>query len=506
MNVLSRKEMYFFDKYTMEEVGISSKTLMETAGKGCSEFIRNNLLLPQSEVLICCGSGNNGGDGLVIARYLKEWGYLPQIVLLGKAEKMSPETSENFKKCQALKIKIDKVNSATEWQKLQIKTDDFDYFIDAIFGIGFRGRIKGWRRQVIEDLNKMEALKVAIDIASGIDADTGNAELALRVDYTLTMAALKYGHLLMPGREISGELKVIDIGIPSQLYEKFPPVASLVTEDSVQYPFRSRFYHKGYYGKVGIIAGSSGLSGAAVMASRAALRSGSGLITLFHPAGMQQIFETQLLEVMTYEMPAWQTDLEATPGFKEFQEKIFEMDVLLIGPGLGIATTTKKMLQYVLKNWPKPVVIDADGLNNLATDMQLLKMARSNQILLTPHIGEFCRLTGLDKNELNQDIIGALDDFIGKYKVKVLLKSCTTIFANSDHKIFDISGNDALATGGSGDVLAGIITSFLGQKLPVPQAASSASYLLGKTAEDLSGSRASASVIPSDIIENIFTF
>jgi len=505
MNILNRQEMYFFDKYTMGKIGIPSATLMENAGCGCSEYLRKNLLLPQANVLICCGNGNNGGDGFVIARYLKEGGYLPHIVLLGKPAKMSAETYENYQKCRALKIRIEEVNSVEEWQNLKLPAASYDYLIDAIFGIGFKGVVKGWRAKVIEDLNNLKALKIAIDIASGVDADTGAADIAINADYTLTLAAAKYGHFLLPGRIATGELKIIDIGIPERLYQQYPPQANLVTEDNVEFPYRSQFYHKGHYGRVGIIAGAPGFSGAAIMASRAALRAGGGLITLFHPAGMQQIFETQLVEVMTYEMPVWKEKIENSTGFEHFKEKLFTMDSLLIGPGIGVNSVTRKIMKFILENWDKPLVIDADGLNILAEKPQLLLKAKTKNILLTPHLGEFCRLIGRNKEELI-DILQALQNFVKEYKVNVLLKSCTSIFANDNKLIFNTSGNDALATGGSGDVLAGIVTSFIGQNLPIAPAAAAASYLMGKTAEKICEKRAAASVIPTDIIENIFTF
>ncbi|MDY6915469.1 MAG: NAD(P)H-hydrate dehydratase [Candidatus Cloacimonadota bacterium] len=505
MYVLSRNEMYFYDKFTMEKIEIPSEVLMENAGRGCSEYLRKNLLLPEANVIIFCGSGNNGGDGFVIARYLKEWGFYPNLVLLGKKEKMSVETLENFRKCKEMHININQINSEQDWKESSVKLSEFEYVIDSIFGIGFRGKIEGWRREIIKNINNAEAIKIAIDIASGIDADTGSAELAVEADYTLAMAAPKYGHYLLPGRIKTGQLQIIDIGIPNTLYKEYPPKAKLMTENNVHYPLRNKFYHKGHYGKVGIIAGSPGFSGAAVMAAKAALRAGSGLVTLFHPNGMEQIFETQLLEVMTYALPKWNKDFKSSDGFEEFKQKLFSMDVLLVGPGLGVNPATENLVKFILKNWEKPLIIDADGLNIISKQIELLK-TKNNKILLTPHIGEFCRLTNLQKVEIQNNIMQALDDFQKKYNVKILLKSCTTIYSDRNQKIFNTSGNDALATGGSGDVLAGIVSSFIGQKLTLAQAAGAASYLLGKTAEKISQTRYKASIIPSDIIENLFNY
>jgi len=494
--ILSREEMYFLDKHTIEKIGIPGKELMENAGKGCSEFIHQELLKPQSKVAIFCGNGNNGGDGFVISRCLKNWGHKTCVFLLGNPGKMSQETLENYQSCQDLEIDITQISNA------KIKLSGFDLIVDAIFGVGLKGVVKGWRTDLIEKINGSNKPMVSIDIASGVDANTGRAEVAVNADYTLTMANYKYGHFLEKGREKSGNIKVIDIGIPDELYEKFPPKAKLITDENVKYPQRSPLSHKGDYGKVGIIAGSPGYSGAAIMASRAALRSGAGLITLFHPEGMEQIFETQLLEVMTYTIP----DISKKERTSEFFKKLNSMDTLLIGPGIGTSDETVKFVKAVLQKWNKPLVIDADGLNILSVNEDILKLISGKPVILTPHIGEFSRLTKKEISDILADPLGELNNFIKKYKCKILLKSATTIFADGKSYVFDISGNDGLATGGSGDVLAGIIVSFLGQKLPLEDAAISASYLMGKTAEKIAETRKPASIIPSDIIEKIFKY
>lgn len=521
MYVLSREEMYAFDKYTIEKVGIPGKELMEKAGIGCAEFIRNELLVyPQSvketlkassgensgketlarfKVALFCGAGNNGGDGFVIARYLQEWNYKPLIFLLGTPDKMSPETLENYQSCQELKIKIISIDSAD----FDFDLSEFDLIVDAIFGVGLKGIINGWRAELIERINNSGTTIVAIDIASGVDANTGQAEIAANADFTVTMANYKYGHFLEKGREKSGETLVVDIGIPDHVYRKFPPKGRLITFENVIYPQRSIFSHKGDYGKVGIIAGSPGFSGAAIMSARAALRSGAGLITLFHPAGMEQIFESQLLEVMTYAIPK----LPFGRGDQEgFFSKLNIMDALLIGPGIGTKTETRNLLIEILNIWDKPLVIDADALNILSENRELLEKINDKPVILTPHIGEFARLSEKTIPEIQNDPLKALDEFIQEYKCCVLLKSATTIFADGKSFVFDISGNDGLSAGGSGDVLAGIIVSFLGQKLEPKNAAISASYLMGETAERLAEIRKPASIIPSDIIENLFKY
>ncbi len=502
MFVLSREDMYAIDKFTIEKIGIPGKDLMENAGKGCSEFI-NDLITPESKIALFCGSGNNGGDGFVIARYLQDWQHFPEIFLMGNPDKMSEETLSNYHKCEELCIPI---------YKIEEKPDDlseFDLIIDAIFGVGLRGKVKGWQANVINKINSSCRTIVAIDIASGIDANTGQAEIAVDADFTLTMAAMKYGQLLGTGREKSGEVLVIDIGVPDDVFLKFPLKGKLATCDNVVFPYRSRFSHKGYYGRIGIIAGSPGFTGAAILASKAALRAGAGMITLFHPLGLETIFENQLLEVMTYTLPLVmdeKSSLFNADVIEEFIIKLKSMDVLLIGPGIGRSEEIADLIKQIAVFWNKPLILDADALNILSDNISILDNISDKQILLTPHIGEFARLCDVKTEDIIKDPLRYLNDFTTKYKCSVLLKSATSIYCDETGFVFDITGNDGLSTGGSGDVLAGIITSFVGQQLSLKDAAVSASYLMGETAEKLAEIRKPASIIPSDIIENIFRY
>lgn len=494
--VLSRKEMTFADLYTMENLGIPSAELMENAGLGCSKKIKQLLkaqkfaLSDSPMIAIFCGSGNNGGDGFVIARYLSEWGFSCQIFLLGDSQKMTSETKYNYQKCIDLEIPIVRLeDTVPDLEKYQV-------IVDAIFGIGLQGAVRGFAKNVINTINKANRICFSIDIPSGIDADTGDGEICVMAHYCLTMAARKYGHLLGKGQVASGEIFVIDIGIPPRVFDDFQMRAYLMTDESVEYPQRNRFSHKGDYGRIGIIAGSAGFTGAAVLASKAAVRSGGGLVTLFHPAGLENIFEIKLTEVMTQTIAA---------DLSKFFQELQKMDVLLIGPGIGQSATTIKLLQFVLMFWKKPLVLDADALNIIAAN-HWQQFLDNPLIVCTPHVGEFARLSECSIAEIMTDQIGRIDQFIQNYQCSLLLKSATTIFADKEHLIFDDSGNDGLSTGGSGDVLAGILISFMGQKSPVSAAASAASYLLGKTAERIANYRKAASITPSDILEEIFKY
>jgi len=498
--ILSRAEMYFYDHHTIEKLGIPGAELMENAGRNCSEYIQTNLLQPNSKIGIFCGTGNNGGDGFVIARYLHEFGHSVEIFILGSPDKMSPETSENYHKCLNLNLPIKTIDSSDKFENT--KFAEFDLIVDAIFGIGFKGEVLGWRKKLIEKLNSLNSTRVSIDIASGIDADTGQVKTCIQADYTLTMAAAKYGHFLGNGRKFTGKLEIIEIGIPAHLFAQIPPKAKLINADNVEYPTRNEFSHKGDYGRIGIIGGSPGFSGAPLMAASAALRAGGGLVTIFHPAGMESIFATTLWEAMNYSLPETEAGLI---DFDKTWQKLKQMDVLLIGPGLGTKEKSTDFLKKLLSKWRKPLVLDADAINIISTNRDLLKLLNSNT-LLTPHIGEFARLSELSIAEVQENSTLHLIKFCSELNCAVLLKSATSIFFGENKLYFNISGNDALSTGGSGDVLAGIITSFIGQGSSLYEAATAGSFLLGTTAEKLSLQREPRSIIPTDIIANLFKY
>ncbi|MBW6515567.1 MAG: NAD(P)H-hydrate dehydratase [Candidatus Cloacimonetes bacterium] len=519
MYILSRQEMVDIDTVTIREWGLDARILMEYAGSGSAEII-HELLPDKGEVAIFCGHGNNGGDGFVVARCLKNKGFCPIVFLIGSTDKMSSETAANYKLLTKMKIPVYHISNLEEWEDL---TDDYFYdsettfeaIIDALYGIGFQGKLPDMTALILEKLNDINTLKFAIDIPSGLDTDSGWTEHAFRADITLTMAAPKYGHYLGKGREYCGIVIPIDIGIPLDVWTDKQPAACLVTDDNVIYPERQPYYHKGDYGRVAIIAGSPGFSGAAVLAAEAALHSGSGLITLFHHQGMENIYETNLIEVMTRTLPFSEEDdliknnfladeLVELPEIKKFLETLDLFDVLLIGPGLGMTPLSIALVNMITKVWQKPALYDADALNILAHYPHWLKRLEQRPVILTPHIGEFARISQVSNQEVLQDSMTAINKFLSEYDVNLLLKGVTRLFANRSQKVFDISGNDGLATGGSGDVLSGIIVSFLGQKLSPAEAAVSGSYLLGTTAEKCAEFKQTPAITPSDIIDYMF--
>lgn len=528
MYVLSGKEMRDVDAYTIKKVGIDARILMEYAGYNSALFITEKIKA-RERVAVFCGHGNNGGDGFVIARCLKNHGTEPVVFFIGSEEKMSSETAANYALLQKTGVPVHHLLEEEDLQKFADdyfapQNGEFSAVVDALFGIGFQGKLPPFQQKIIEILNRAEALRFAIDIPSGVSADTGCFTAAFCADYTLTMAAPKYGHFLGRGREYSGEVVAVDIGIPEVSWQAIKPSGQMISEENISYPVRNPNYHKSDYGRVALIAGSPGFSGAAVLAAKAALHSGSGLITLYHQEGMETIYECHLIEVMTKVLPfatdcreeqtkdldkitelCASEDLSALPEVKAFLSNLDLYDVLLIGPGLGISPLSTALINMITKEWQKPAVFDADALNILAHYPQWIKRLEKKPVVLTPHVGEFARMMQKSKEEVMCDTIGCLKQFLAEYDTSLLFKGITRIICNRDEMFFDISGNDGLATGGSGDVLSGILVSFLAQKLLPLKAAAAASYLLGKTAGKCAGFIKTPAITPSDIIDNLFS-
>ncbi len=457
---LSRSEMYDCDRRTIQELGIPSQVLMENAGKACAEIIQKRTT-QTDKILIICGDGNNGGDGFVIARWLFHYGLMVEILFTGDTEKMSPETYLNYRLCHKLEIVFKEIFEAPV----------YDVYIDAVYGIGFKGQLPDKIKTIFIKINQFNTKRFAIDIASGLNADTGEVDIdTFRADFTITMAQAKIGHYLDKGSFVSGEIIVVDIGIPSIIYDKISPQLEIFAERDMYLPLRFKQSHKGTYGRLGIIAGSPSLTGAAILSSISALNCGAGLITLYHQPGLENIFESTLIEVMTKPL---------LPENSAILNEIISKDTLLIGPGIGKSDWSYNVLKFLLLNYNSVLVIDADAINLLAENPDLLKIVKdrteysSLRVIITPHIAEYCRLlqNSIDKKYtveyLTNQPFNAINDFLKQYKICVLLKNHYCICANQDKTYLITGGNDGLATGGSGDVLAGIIASFLVQNIQI---------------------------------------
>lgn len=494
--VLSRQEMQEMDRLTISEFGIPAETLMEVAGAKCAEIIRN--VIPQgldNGVVILCGSGNNGGDGYVIARHLFEVTESILILSLGKPP-IGKEARMNRERCEKLDITIVDVPDAKTWEIFKETTpSEFALVIDAVYGIGFKGKLPAFVEDVLKTFRYSSLNMVAIDIPSGADANNGTGYV-YRADMTLAIEEYKYGHLLNQGPAHCGILQRVPIGIPVIYKETAPGVL----QDFFISPFRREDAHKGNFGRIYVIGGSTGYTGSARLCAKAALRSGAGLVHIMSRREVICHYAAFADEVMNFQIPE---DPQGMPDAEAVLDKLANADCIVIGPGMGLDAYAQNLLEIVVTNAKCPLVIDADAITLLARSPALYPKLKSDNVVLTPHPGEFCRLAAINPEQLTQDPAGEVLRLQEALGCTLLLKGHTTMCCSTDELNFIRTGNDALATGGSGDILAGIIASFIGQNLHPSIAATSASFLMGRTAEKLSEKRKSYSILPSDIIEHL---
>ena len=490
------------DRYTIEELGIPGLVLMEQAGRRVMEEILTNY--PKlSQVVILAGKGNNGGDGFVISRLLAQRGIEVKTILLGKKSEITGDARVNLDILAKLGYSIEEVSSSEQVQELEADLRRANLIVDALLGTGIKGKLRGLFPEMINLINKVIAPVIAVDIPSGVEADSGLVrDTAIQAQQTITFALPKLGSILYPGAKFSGKLTVVDIGVPEKSIAKQDINTNLITEDLAvnMLPRRDNDSHKGSYGKLLFIASSPGMTGAAALAAQASLKMGAGLVTVGVPKSLNQILEMKLTEAMTYPLTETKEGTLAKESVEEIKKLMSSRDVLAIGPGLSTEQEVTIIIKELIKNIDKPMVIDADGLNAI-DDLNILK-ERSKTTILTPHPGEMSRLINRPIAEIEANRIEVAQEFATEYEVVLVLKGARTIIATPEGEIYiNQTGNSALATGGSGDVLTGLITSLLGQGSAPKEAVITAVYLHGLSAELGSLDLSKYGLLPSDLID-----
>lgn len=484
--LVNSQEMKEFDKNTIEYFGVPSMVLMERAALSVFELIRQRYSQKIS-VLVICGSGNNGGDGFALARLLFLAGYPVNLYLPMKMDKMTEET-----RCQ--------YNSAKRYEIPITETlGKYDIIVDALFGIGLSRPLEGGLKELIQWCNSQEAVRLAVDMPSGISADTG-AVLgeAFLADITVTFGFAKIGQVLYPGAQYCGELLTADIGIDERsMLEKRPGMSYMENEDIRKYfPQRKKDSNKGSYGKALVIAGSGQMAGAAYFSAKAAYLAGCGLVQIFTPKANRDVLLSMLPEAI---VTAYDT---SDPDTKLLWEKMDWADVVLIGPGIGTENTAKCLVKEVLSRKGKPVVMDADALNILAKDMELFRQSE-NSVIVTPHLGEMSRLTGEMISDIKKSLPAHARDFAKQYGAICVLKDARTVIGTAEGLYVNLSGCNGMASGGSGDVLAGLITGLLAQHISPEMAAVLGAFLQGRAGEEAATEKGNASMLASDILEKL---
>ncbi|MCG8551221.1 MAG: NAD(P)H-hydrate dehydratase [Desulfobacterales bacterium] len=487
MIIVTTRQMQQMDKNTIEAFGIPGRVLMENAGRGALEVLSDYFELEGTGVAVVAGRGNNGGDGFVIGRYLMEMGVSVSFFLLSTRDRVQGDAKANMDLVLGLMaehplsqfIEIpdkESLNAAAEI------LENHDLFVDAIFGTGLNSDVRGIYRDVIELINDSGKSVFSVDIPSGINADTGAVcGVAVQADATATFAFAKTGHILYPGNFHTGDLEVIDIGIPGHIAKAQSPDIFLPGPHDISglIPARDFNAHKGSFGHLLILAGSPGKTGAAALCANAAMRTGAGLVTLGIPEKLMPVLEPMVIEPMTTALAQTPSGGLDAAALDDIITLLADKAALAIGPGIGTDPGTREVIKSILAISSVPMVIDADGLNCIAKELDILNTVKA-PVILTPHPGEMARLTGKTTEDIQQNRMETAREFAKQYKVTLVLKGAQTLVACPDGTISICpTGNPGMACGGMGDVLTGMIAAFLAQNLPPESAALAGVYAHG---------------------------
>ncbi|MCX8023130.1 MAG: NAD(P)H-hydrate dehydratase [Syntrophorhabdaceae bacterium] len=484
MKVLSPERMAKYDEYAIKTWGIPSAVLMENAGRGLYRLLREYYLKERKRILVVCGKGNNGGDGFVVARYAIRDGFPVKVLLLGKKEELKGDAALNMRLFQSIGGEI--IEGGGKEADVKEEINRGDIVVDAIFGTGLSKPIEGLEAMVIEEINRSQKKVIAVDIPSGIDGKRGLVMgCAIKADHTFTFAYPKLGHLLYPGAYYAGRLTVIDISIPDFIENRLGFDGYIIDGELMRGIIKERlpWSHKGSFGHVAVIAGSTGKTGAAHMAALSALKIGAGLVTLLIPETLNPIMEMKLTEVMTYPVMDGGTGHFILSSYGQISEFIKDKDVVIIGPGLSQNSGTMELVRKLFLNTEKPFVIDADGINAFQGHLDEINKAKGKAVF-TPHPGELGRLIGLTPKEINEDRIHVGRIFAKKSGIHLVLKGAKTLVFNPEGEVYiNPTGNPALAKGGSGDVLTGFIGGLISQGYSPLEASIAGVYLHGYIAD-----------------------
>ena len=493
MRLSDSQHMRDADSAAIHIIGIPSDLLMtNSAGhiaRTASEIMRN------PSAVIFCGSGNNGGDGVASALYLTRWGVKCRVFLVGRREKMTHDTLEMERRLISLGGHLEDFDPDSPEMPVLLKSAGV--IIDAIFGIGLSRELSGAPLTAVRLINASGAPVVSADIASGVDADTGRIMGdAVRATRTVTFSRAKPGHFVEPGCTCCGELSVVDIGIPDDLAEKSEIGVHAVQAGDISLPLRPRVSHKSDYGRLAIIGGSVGYTGAPSLCARAALRSGAGLVDIGVPESIYQITAVKNDEAMPFPLPSDAGGRISAAAIPAVLEKLDSCTAAVIGPGMGRSDELTELMRQTVSSGTSPLIIDADGLFALSRDMNMLKTARRT-VILTPHEGEFARMGGI----LTGDRVSDAKSFAQKHGCILVLKGHRTITAFPGGGVYiNTCGNPGMAKGGSGDVLAGVIGA-LACQLPADKAVITAVWLHSRAGDLCAEALGEYSMLPTDIIE-----
>lgn len=476
------------DECCINEYRIPGIVLMENAALKVFEKIKK---MNVKSAVVICGRGNNGGDGFALSRHMIACG-IKVSAFMGGGHAMSGDCTSNYNILNNMGAEVVKVAGEADLKKLKKALKDSDIAVDALFGTGISRNIDGINMQIINEINENANYVISVDVPSGFNSDTGNIlGKCVKADMTVTFEMYKKGFLNPEAEKYTGKIFVENIGIPEKTFERFSNKYFLTDKEMIKniIPVRDEYSNKGDFGRVLIIAGSKGFTGASYIASEAAVKSGSGLVTLGCRPEIQFMLSSMLKEAMTVSIED-----------SAFIDAVHKSKAVAFGPGMGNSDDTLNILKLVLQEAKCPIVIDADGLNVLSGKLDILKSAKQD-IIITPHPGEMARLLNEDAESINKNRIEISEKFASEYNVIVLLKGHNTVITDGNKVYVNTTGSSAMATGGMGDCLTGMIASLIGQGISPIESAYAAAFIHGYIGDSLA--ERMYSVNASDLIDNI---
>ncbi len=497
--LLTAVEAKAIDRYTIDEIGIPSAVLMERAALAVAEQCER-MMTADGEILCVCGTGNNGADGVAVARILWLRGYRTKVLIVGDEKRGTEEFKLQLRVARRLNVPVCKAGEQAEY----IKRGECALIVDALFGVGLTRGIEGIYAEVITQINRSGIPVISVDLPSGVSADDGMVcGCAVKAAVTVTFGSEKVGMILYPGTEYCGELVVAEIGLAENAYfdgrKEKEPAFTYDEDDLKRLPKRPAYSNKGTFGRVLVIAGSPNMGGAALFAGTAAYRMGAGLVEIATVKENRALLQAELPEaVLTVYDPFTDPADWLIPAMKRAK-------AIVVGPGLGLKGNGAGILALLLEQATVPMVIDADGLNLIAGNKRLKDSLKGkSQVILTPHLGEMSRLIGKTVGEIQRELVGTARDYSREMGVICAMKDARTIVASPDGNVYvNTSGNSGMATGGSGDLLAGMIGALLAEGMDPYESACLGVYLHGRYGDIAKECYGARTMIASDLAKII---
>lgn len=499
MKVCSVDEIRALDRAAIEEYGISEELLMENAGQAVYSVILKEFGIEAKRFLVFCGTGNNGGDGVVVARKLSSAGGDVKVVILGDQNRFRGSSKKNFEILSRMDVDIRVIKSSEGVESLRCDISVSDVIVDAIFGTGLTRDVGGIYREVIELINESGKKVVSVDIPSGINGDNGRMMgVAVRADYTVTFGLPKIGNILYPGYEYCGRLYLSYISFPPQLYN----MESIRTEinEPVPLPPRRRDGHKGTFGKALFIAGAFGYFGAPYLSAMSFLKAGGGYSRLAAPKSIIPFIACMGSEIVFNPLEETESGSIALGNKERLLDLCELVDIVILGPGLSLNEETQELVRELTVETDKPLIIDGDGITAVSKDSTVIKSRRAESIL-TPHLVEMSRLTGKRVDEIEEDKIGVLRDATDALNAIIILKGAHSLIGYPDGKVYiNMSGNSGMATAGSGDVLTGTIAAMYGLGLSIEEASRIGVFIHGLSGDLAAMEKGEDGITAQDIL------